>query len=377
MTSFKIIFIITGGAIGAGFISGAELVRFFHTEFYLLPVILSAALFAALCYVLLSFGKKYGGYDNVLHAVFHGYAAVVKIFIACCAFVPCAAMVAGLDAILPQIKPLLSICGLLTAALILTRGTRGISIANCFLVPVLTAFVFAYANFSCKLGVTDHASFGGGAIYAGMNSFLIAPVLLEAGKDAKSIVLPVVTSGILIAACALAILGAVYGCGEGALTAEMPFLYVMRGKSAFSFMVACAIFSSLASSLFPLLSLCKPLGGTKKYAAKIFILSAAFAFSRLGLGGIVKWLYPVEGGIGLCFTLFLVFYEYFFEKNHKKIHSRSKKAEYGRRAHHQVELEDLTAIHNQIPESRLRNDIFTHDRADPSHADSNLQHGDK
>ena len=52
---------IVGGAIGAGFISGAELVRFFHTQNFFLPVLLSCLLFFAQCALFLSLGKRHGG----------------------------------------------------------------------------------------------------------------------------------------------------------------------------------------------------------------------------------------------------------------------------------------------------------------------------
>ena len=49
-------FFIVGTSIGAGFISGAELVRFFRGEQFLLPVILSSVLFSLLVFVFLRLG---------------------------------------------------------------------------------------------------------------------------------------------------------------------------------------------------------------------------------------------------------------------------------------------------------------------------------
>ncbi len=348
--------IIAGGAIGAGFISGAELVRFFHTPFFFFPVLLSAALFCLQCALFLKLGKKYGGYEETLRAVFGKCAGAVKIASLSLCLIPCAGMLAGLDALFPAGKPLLSVLGLFFTSLVLTRGVKGVSAVNLVLVPVLLVFVFAFgggnlSDFlpSCPNGF---AGFGGGTVYAGMNAFLLAPVLLDLGKEVTRPYLSALAAALVIAAASFAILGSIYRAGENALRAEMPFLYVMRGRKAFSLMVALAIVTSLASSLYPLLKACDALKSRKKYAAKGIVLLAAFALSRFGLTGIVSVFYPAEGILGLLFSAFCVFHEEFLEKRHKKVHSRRKEAEEHRRAHHEVELEHLPAVHDQVSETR-------------------------
>ena len=61
---------MVGASIGAGFLSGAELVRFFSSEFFLPAVIISSVLFFFLSLLFLSYGRKYGGYEESIAQLF-------------------------------------------------------------------------------------------------------------------------------------------------------------------------------------------------------------------------------------------------------------------------------------------------------------------
>lgn len=375
-------FFIVGTSIGAGFISGAELVRFFRGEEFFLPVVLSSLLFMFLVRLFLRLGNRYGGYRNSLRFLFKGAAPVVEGAVCLLSLIPAAGMLAGLDALLPAFSPLLSLLGILISVVCVRRGTKGISLFNLLLVPLLLAFVFAFGwkNFAFRYPVICDrvASYSGGATYAGLNAFLAAPVLMDAGKESKSIFLPALLSAVAIAASAVCILGKIYGDGAGAISSPMPFLYAMRGKKIFFVAVALAILTSLASALYPLLKIFD--GVPKKRvrnAAKIGVLLLAFFASRLGLWGIVNYFYPFLGGVGLCFSAVCVLNEELFKKHHEKVHSRRKCAKNHGCAHHEIELKHLPAIDDKVSDSRLRHDVFAHNGADPRHADIDFQHGNK
>lgn len=356
MKGLRGICIIIGGAIGAGFISGAELIRFFHTQYFFFPVMLSALFFFLQCALFLWLGRTHGGYEGALNILFKRAAPAVRAVIVLCAFIPCAGMLAGLDALLPALKPLLSLTGLLLSAAVLQRGTGGISFVNLLLVPILLGFVFMCGSgekaFYYPLLPEGTTGFFGGALYAGMNAFLLAPVLLDAGRDVKNPVLLSAVAAAVIALSALTILGCVYREGAGALNAEMPFLYVMRGEAVFSVAVALAVMTSLASSLYPLMQSCNRFKRRKKYAAKACVLLAAFCISRLGFVGIISLLYPVLGGLGLLLSMFCALNEYLFKQHHKKVHSSGENAENQRCAHHKIEPEHLPTVHDEVAQPR-------------------------
>ena len=370
---------IIGTSIGAGFLSGAELVRFFHTEGFFLPVIFSSLVFCAFCSLYLYLGNRHGGFSGTLKALFGRAGNAAKFAVSVSSFIPCAGMLAGLDALVPSVKPLLSVCGLAFVFLCLKRGMKGISLLNTVLVPLLLALIFVFGfrvrmPFCAARGI---APFLGGTLYAFMNVFLAAPVLMDAGKEMKRPVLPAVIASAVVAVAAICILGRVYGTGDGAIGAEMPFLAVMKGRKIFFVAAALAIVTSLASAMYPLLALCDAAEDGKKHAAKGFVLLAAFALSRLGLSGIVRWLYPLLGIMGGLLSAFCIFYEYFFEKHHEKIHSRGEDAQDTGRAHDEIEFKHLPAVDNEVSETRSGNDVFSHDRTDPRHSDIDFQHRDK
>lgn len=359
MGIFRATLFIVGTCIGAGFVSGAELVRFFGTEGFLFPVLASTLAFCFLLVLALLLGKKYGGYEKVTDALFKRFAPAVRMGIVLVSFIPCAGFIAGFDALLPTYKPLLSIVGLLAVSLFVGRGMKGVGILNAVLVPALIAFLFAFGDcitaFRAFVPVSANGFFGG-IVYAGMNAFLALPILMDAGKDMKRPRLSAALAACFIGACALFVLGAVAREGQGAIGSEMPFLYVMKGNVLFYVAAALAIATSLCSSLYPLFSLCETLGKKKKaakYAARALVLLAAFALSRLGLAGIVAYFYPILGIFGLFFSAFCVFHEYLFEQYNEEIHPRRQKAKQKRRAHHEVELKHLPAVDDQIPKPRL------------------------
>ncbi len=342
---------IVGSTIGAGFITGAELVRFFGGSGFLVPLILSSLLFFLLTALHLHLGKKHGGAAGVF-ALFGRGEMFVRFVVLICAFVSTAGMLAGLDALLPSLSPLCSLAGLAIACFFIARGVGGISKFNFVLVPLLIAFVFFYARGGLAFRYPCAAGGGWGwFLYAGMNVFFMAPVLMDAGKEMKRPLLSSLLAAGIVFSAALCILGSVCREGANAISSEMPFLAVAKGK-IFSVAVGLAILTSLVSSLYTPFSLCNTLGGRKKIAAKGAVVLAAFLLSRLGLKGIVGGIYPFIGGTGILFSALCVLYEELFEKRDKGVHARGKHAENAGRAHHEVELEHLPAIDDEIPEAR-------------------------
>ena len=375
MNTIRTALFLIGTSIGAGFITGAELVRFF-SEGYLPALLLSCLCYFGACAFFLSLGKKYGGYPGAMRALFGRGAPVAETVFLAIAFVPCAGMLAGLDALLPDVQPLASLGGLMVVLLFTARGTKGISLLNTCLVPLLLAFVFYYGRgaFAFSQPLSGEGALNA-LLYAGMNVAFAVPVFCEMGKSVRR---PALSSGIavfLIFLSAVCILSSVFRAGDGAVGAEMPFLQAVHGNKIFFAAVACAVLTSLASSVYPLLSACGKLRGAKKYAATAAVLLAAFAVSRVGLTDVIRVLYPAVGAFGAAFSAFCIFHEYFFKKYHEKVHSRRQHAEDKGRAHHKVKFKHLPAVDDEVSQPRARNNVFAHDRADPRHSDVDFQHG--
>ncbi len=343
-------FFIVGGTIGAGFITGAELVRFFGADRFMLPLVCSCALFFVLTYLFLRLGRKYGGYDGVLEIFGRGAVAVKGAFLLC-SFISSAGMLAGLDLLCPEWTPLLSMLGLAGSCFFLEKGMDGISKLNLVLVPILLGSVLFYARDLSFFYPRTGSKFPWWLFYAGMNVFFLAPVLMDAGRDMRRPICSSFFAAFIVCIAAVCVLGSVYRAGANALHADMPFLKVADGK-VFSVAVGLAIMTSLVSSLYTPYSACNVFSGKKKTAAKGITLLAAFCLSRIGLSGIVEFLYPFIGGAGLFFSVLCILYDQLFEQHDEKVHSRRQNAEDAGRAHHQIELKHLSAVHDEVSEPR-------------------------
>ena len=367
-------FFLVGTTIGAGFLTGAELVRFFPGSGYLPAFAFSCVLFGVANAFFLCLGKKYGGCAGAMRALFGRAARPVMCLLLAVAFVPCSGMLAGLDALFPDVRPFASIAGLAVIVLFLSRGMKGVSFLNLLLVPVLFLCVLLSGKGFGTVLAPRAGEIGHAALYAAMNIAFSAPALMDAGRTAHAPVRASVLAAGAVFLCGALVLGGIYVTGDAALNASMPNLAVMRGSGLFFAAAACAVMTSLASALFPLFSACERFAGRKKNAAKAAVLLAAFLLSRLGLDGVIQLLYPSAGAFGALFSAVCIFDEYFFQQYYKRIHSRRQKAEDKGRAHYKVEFEHLSAVHDEVSQPCARNNVFAHDRADPRHADVDLEH---
>ena len=104
-------FALTGSVIGAGFISGAELVRFFPSQGFLPYIAAAALLFFGCFFLLFECGRRYGGFAGTVQAVFGRRAAVVRAAVLVGSFVTCGSMLAGLAALAGEGFGLPALCG--------------------------------------------------------------------------------------------------------------------------------------------------------------------------------------------------------------------------------------------------------------------------
>ena len=345
-------FFLIGTTIGAGFLTGAELIHFFGGKGWFVSLAFSCVIYCVVCAFLLHLGKKYNGFSGTMRALFGRGANAVSILLLVVTFVPCAGMLAGLDELLLAYRPLPSIAGLMIVLVFLSRGMRGVSFLNILLVPLLLVFICFSGTGFVTVAMPSVSETGRGLLYATMNVAFAAPAFMDAGRDTRASVRSSVFACGAVFLCAAFILGGVFRAGADAVSAPMPYLYVMRGSKVFFAAVACAVLTSLASALFTLLSACERFAGEKKNAAKAVILLAAFLLSRLGLSEVIGVLYPAVGVFGALFSAVCIFDEYFFKQNNQRIHSRRQKAKDKGRAHHKVKFEHLATVDDQISESR-------------------------
>ena len=251
-------FSLFGAVVGAGFMTGAELVRFFPLRAAFAHAAVAAGLFAACFLLLFDAGRKCGGFEGALRCC--GRAApVFRALLHFASFITCAAMLAGLDGAvrtgfgLRYALPVAALCALPAMFFVARRGMRGVAALSAALVPVM-AVVFAARAGDIPAGFTPSSpqsaftSLTGVCLYAAMNCFLAAPLACDAGREGAGRG-GCIAAAALIGFCIAAALGAVARAGTAG--EEMPFLAAGGGGPA-AVACICAVLTTLFSSFYPL-----------------------------------------------------------------------------------------------------------------------------
>lgn len=331
--------VLIGTVVGAGFVSGAELVRFFPTENFLPCAVLAALLIFLGFALLFACGRKYGGFEGTLAHVFKKFAPAVRWLVLAASLLTSAGMLAGLDSVMlegfgvPKSLPVLSVGVLVAVYFLSEKGTAAIGWVNICLVPAILLFVgslafrpvdFGYAFYPAR---DPFAAMWLVFLYAGMNVFLFAPVVCDLGAKRAGGAGAAAAASLVIGGSIVVILANIYAAGANAIGADMPLLSVMGVNTAmgkiFAAVSAFGIVTTLFSSYYPLHARARRCARPK--LARVLVCAAAFVFSRFGLKNIVAFAYPVLGLCGLFFLCACAF----AEKIRKKIPSRRLRA--GRR----------------------------------------------
>lgn len=379
-------FSLFGAVVGAGFMTGAELVRFFPLRAAFAHAAVAAGLFAACFLLLFDAGRKCGGFEGALRCC--GCAApVFRALLHFASFITCAAMLAGLDGAvrtgfgLRYALPVAALCALPAMFFVARRGMRGVAALSAALVPVMAA-VFAAragdipAGFTPSLPQDAFTSLTGVCLYAAMNCFLAAPLACDAGREGSGRG-GCIAAAALVGFCIAAALGAVARAGTAG--EEMPFLAAGGGGPA-AVACICAVLTTLFSSFYPLARAAEQYsaekGGKERHkkrkeehtadaergtkesralpvreraaAVQAGLCAGAFLLSLCGLSGLVRAVYPLIGMAGAAFFLLLAArrlpsllssspaQQQLFRQRHQGVHARGQQAEDGGRRHHQV-----------------------------------------
>ena len=380
-------FSLFGAVVGAGFMTGAELVRFFPLCAAFAHAAVAAGLFAACFLLLFDAGRKCGGFEGALRCC--GCAApVFRALLHFASFITCAAMLAGLDGAvrtgfgLRYALPVAALCALPAMFFVARRGMRGVAALSAALVPVMAA-VFAARAGDIPAGFTPSSpqsaftSLTGVCLYAAMNCFLAAPLACDAGREGAGRG-GCIAAAALVGFCIAAALGAVARAGTAG--EEMPFL-AAGGGGLTAVACICAVLTTLFSSFYPLARAAEQYSaekegkgrhkkrkeehaagaerGTKESralpvreraaAVQAGLCAGAFLLSLCGFSGIVRAVYPLIGMAGAAFFILLAArrlpsllppsssaQQQLFRQRHQGVHARSQQAEDGRRRHHQV-----------------------------------------
>lgn len=347
---------IIGGVIGAGFITGAEIVRFFPSNSFVPCCYMLCVLMFLFLFSMMAAGSN-DGVNAVNLRVLGRFSCVYKPVTFMVSFVSVASMCAGIDSLfsvftgISEYVPIASSVLMLISLCVCSKGIYGVGVFNLTLVPVMLACIF-----SLPLGVSDYSisqapvrfeSIVDIFLYLGLNCFSSAPLLFEQGeKFGKKVCLcGAIVAALAISLSVLAVCVKIDADGGGGTMPIMSTLIKNRVfYVVFGVITAFGIVTTLVCSHFTLIDFVKE--SPLKRVLNAIIVIAVIVFSRFGFGVIIDRIYPVVGFMGLIYCIAVTvnaqrrlfcFSGYkFFGKANEGVHSRSKSAKYQSRSVNQI-----------------------------------------
>ncbi len=310
---FKTAFLIIGTIIGAGFISGREIIEFFGGNAFL-SAIAAGFLFFLTSLLSLFVGAEYKNMSGVNGALFKRSRKLVNLSLYLCMMAVGAASVASIDSLgvslfsLPENLPIFSIAALLCAHICSKKGISGLTFVNALLVPVMLVSTLVLTLI--KGGFSYECNGNSSVIeYVCFNMFLSVAVIFELGgkTDKKTAFYSSLVAGVVTAVYIILIYGSVSYEGANAINADLPLFYAIStlGKGAsvcFAAVLVTGAFTTLISAYYPLAKgFVSLLGKRGDFTALITV----FLISRLGIKNIVAHVYPVAGIIGAVYFLYI------------------------------------------------------------------------
>ncbi len=331
----KVVFVIIGTMIGAGFASGQEMYLFFYSYGVkgLFGILISSSILGFVTYKTFKIMEKhkisnYKEFIDILIKKHNKIKPVINTIINLFILITFFIMIAGFGAYFEQELGISSIIGssilaVLTFIIFLT-SVKGVVKANEILVPILIGFLIIigcinlkeihWLNLGNYLIKTNSSSFVLSAIlYSSYNSILLIPVLLTLKnyiKNNKQILTIVAISTIIIIFLSFIIFFLLVRVDVDITKLEMPAVYVVSHlfnilQYAYGFVILGSIFTTTISLG---TSFLQNTTKNKKSYTQIAIIMCitSVIVSQFGFSKLVSLLYPIFGYIGLLQILKLI-----------------------------------------------------------------------
>lgn len=343
----KVVFVIIGTIIGAGFASGQEIWLFFNQygNWGAIGILVSCSLSGLIIYRVFHMAEKtkVASYEELLkristHKVFNqAISVIISVFLLTSFYI----MVAGMSALFHQEFGFpIWVCSIfmsISCYLVLQKDMKGIMAVNSILIPALILFIlylgiqnldFTVSYLGTKTIEPTNAWqwMISSILYASYNSIMLVPMLVElkpyitSKTKAKQvgIICAVVLSLLGISLFSLLLRG-----NEAVYRLELPMIEIVKdfGK-AYSYLyigvVVTAIFTTAISAGYGFLksqvskkqfSKGDVRNREKQYYQKVLLaicLSAPLV-ANIGFSNLVSKLYPMFGILGLVQIVFLYF----------------------------------------------------------------------
>ena len=329
----KIVLVLIGTLIGAGFASGREIFLFFEQYGVkgIIGIIVSSIICGAIIYKVLELTRKneintYNQLLNIINEKHYNINKVINLIVNTFLLISFYIMIAGFSAYMEQTYMIptyiSSIIFVLICYIIFKGSIQGVVKANEILVPILIILI-AYLgiknisfikqiDFNCIYSIKQRGWFISSVLYASYNSIILIPVLTSLQNyiiDKKSIVKISILSSVIITVLALFIFTLLLKGNYHILQLEMPLIEITIEfgrifKYIYGFIIVASIFTSAISTGYSFL---KNTSKTKEmYNIVLLIISiTGIIVSHIGFSNLVEFLYPVFGILGILQIFFI------------------------------------------------------------------------
>lgn len=324
----KVVFVIIGTLIGAGFASGQEVYLFFFSYGMkgLIGILISSIIIGVVIYSTFNILNKYkiNTYKDFLNILIPKNTKlkiianfIINIFILITFFI----MIAGFGAYFEQEIGINRLVGSLILAIItfivFMTSIKGVVKVNELIVPILIGFIFIIGIISIKdihiLNLenyvirTNYTNFALSAVlYSSYNSILLIPVLITLNnyvKNKKQIFYISFISAIVTILLSVIIFLLLVRVDVDISKLEMPVVYVVSNMfKILRYIYGVIILGSIFTTAISLgVSFLQNTAKNKKGYTQIAIIMCitSVIISKFGFSNLVSLLYPIFGYLGL------------------------------------------------------------------------------
>lgn len=324
----KVVFVIIGTLIGAGFASGQEVYLFFFSYGMkgLIGILISSIIIGVVIYSTFNILNKYkiNTYKDFLNILIPKNTKlkiianfIINIFILITFFI----MIAGFGAYFEQEIGINRLVGSLILAIItfivFMTSIKGVVKVNELIVPILIGFIFIIGIISIKdihiLNLenyvirTNYTNFALSAVlYSSYNSILLIPVLITLNnyvKNKKQIFYISFISAIVTMLLSVIIFLLLVRVDVDISKLEMPVVYVVSNMfKILRYIYGVIILGSIFTTAISLgVSFLQNTAKNKKGYTQISIIMCitSVIISKFGFSNLVSLLYPIFGYLGL------------------------------------------------------------------------------
>ena len=320
----KIVLVIIGALIGAGFASGQEIYSFFYKygSIGILGIIITCCLITVMIYKTLNIISKNNiySYEDFLR-IFIKNNKIVKItnsILNILLLITFYIMIAGFGAYFEQELGISKIIGSIILSIlcfiVFLSSVKGVLKVSEYIVPILIIFIliigiinFGSLSQSYKILPTSKKGWLLSSItYCSYNIILLIPVLIslkEHINKRKNIIYISVISGIIMLILSVIIYFLLLKSDVMMSTLEMPIVYIIRKfytqfQKIYAFIILSSIFTTAISIGIGFL---QNIAQNKKSYTQfvVFMCITSVIFSNIGFSKLVNIVYPIFGYIGI------------------------------------------------------------------------------